>query len=92
MNRFSKLYRVMVQASPEFRLNTAALNNIYVRNDNGEMSPVSRYLKLKRVYGSETLTRFNLFPAIQVNGAPATGYSSGQPLKPYAKKQPACCP
>lgn len=81
MNRFSKLYRVMVQASPEFRLNTAALNNIYVRNDNGEMSPVSRYLKLKRVYGSETLTRFNLFPAIQVNGAPATGYSSGQAIE-----------
>ncbi len=81
MNRFSKLYRVMVQASPQFRLNTASLNNIYVRNDEGQMSPVSQYLKIKRVYGSETLTRFNLFPAIQVNGGPATGYSSGQAIE-----------
>lgn len=81
MNRFSKLYRVMVQAAPEFRLNTESLNHIFVRNDQGEMSPVSQYLKIKRVYGSETLTRFNLFPAIQVNGAPATGYSSGQAIQ-----------
>ncbi len=81
MNRFSKLYRVMVQASPEFRLDTESLNNMFVRNDNGEMTPISQYLKLTRVYGSEVLTRFNLFSAIQVNGAPATGYSSGQAIK-----------
>jgi len=70
MNRFSKLYRVMVQASPEFRLDTEALNNMFVRNSNGEMSPVSQYLTLTRVYGAESLTRFNLFSAISVNGAP----------------------
>lgn len=81
MNRFSKLYRVMVQASPEFRLDIESLNNMFVRNDNGEMTPISQYLKLTRVYGSEVLTRFNLFSAIQVNGAPATGYSSGQAIK-----------
>lgn len=81
MNRFSKLYRVMVQASPEFRLDTESLNNMFVRNDNVEMTPISQYLKLTRVYGSEVLTRFNLFSAIQVNGAPATGYSSGQAIK-----------
>ena len=81
MNRFSKLYRVMVQASPEFRLDTEALNNMFVRNSDGEMSPVSQYLTLTRVYGSETLTRFNLFSAISVNGAPATGYSSGQAIQ-----------
>ena len=81
MNRFSKLYRVMVQASPEFRLDTESLNSIYVRNDSGEMSPISQYLKLTRVYGSEVLTRFNLFSAIQVNGAAASGYSSGQAIK-----------
>ena len=78
MNRFSKLYRVMVQAPPEFRLNTESLNNIFVRNDAGDMTPIKQYLKLTRIYGSETLTRFNLFSAIQVNGAAATGYSSGQ--------------
>lgn len=81
MNRFSKLYRVMVQAPPEFRLDTEAFNRIFVRNSAGEMTPVSQYLKLTRVYGSEVLTRFNLFSAIQVNGAPASGYSSGQAIK-----------
>ena len=81
MNRFSKLYRVMVQAPPQFRLDTEALNNIFVRNDSGEMSPITQYLTLTRIYGSEVLTRFNLFSAIQVNGAPATGYSSGQAIQ-----------
>lgn len=71
----------MVQASPEFRLDTEALNNMFVRNSDGEMSPISQYLTLTRVYGSETLTRFNLFSAISVNGAPATGYSSGQAIQ-----------
>ena len=73
INRFSKLYRVMVQASPEFRLDTEALNNMFVRNSDGKMSPVSQYLTLTRVYGAESLTRFNLFSAISVNGAPADG-------------------
>lgn len=81
MNRFSKLYRVMVQASPEFRLDTKALHNIYVQNSSGEMTPINQYLKLTRIYGSEILTRFNLFSAIQVNGTPATGYSSGQAIQ-----------
>ncbi len=81
MNRFSKLYRVMVQASPEFRLDTKALHNIYVRNSSDEMTPINQYLKLTRIYGSEILTRFNLFSAIQVNGTPATGYSSGQAIQ-----------
>ena len=71
----------MVQAPPEFRLNTESLNNIFVRNDAGEMTPIKQYLKLTRIYGSETLTRFNLFSAIQVNGAAATGYSSGQAIQ-----------
>ena len=81
MNRFSKLYRVMVQASPEFRLDTEALNNMFVRNSDGEMSPVSQYLTLTRVYGAETLSRFNLFSAISVNGTPAAVYSSGQAIQ-----------
>ena len=81
LNRFTKLYRVMVQASPEYRLDTEALNNIFVRNTSGEMSPISQYLKLTRVYGSESLSRFNLFSAISVSGVPADGYSSGQAIE-----------
>lgn len=78
--RFTKLYRVMVQASPEYRLDTESLNNIFVRSANGEMSPIGQYLTLTRIYGSETLSRFNLFPSIQVGGTAAEGYSSGQAL------------
>ncbi len=78
--RFTKLYRVMVQASPEYRLDTESLNNIFVRSSSGEMSPIGQYLTLTRIYGSETLARFNLFPSIQVGGTAADGYSSGQAL------------
>ena len=78
--RFTKLYRVMVQASPEYRLDTESLNNIFVRTGSGEMSPIGQYLKLTRIYGSETLSRFNLFPSIQVGGTAADGYSSGQAI------------
>ncbi|MCM1078382.1 MAG: efflux RND transporter permease subunit [Bacteroidales bacterium] len=81
LNRFTKLYRVMVQASPEYRLDTEALNNIFVRNSSGEMTPISQYLTLTRVYGSESLSRFNLFTAISVSGTPADGYSSGQAIE-----------
>ncbi len=81
LNRFSKLYRVMMQAPAEYRLDTESLNSIYVRNSSGEMSPVSQYITLTRIYGSESLTRFNLFSAIQVNGTPAFGYSSGQAIQ-----------
>ena len=79
--RFTKLYRVMVQASPEYRLDTESLNNIFVRNNQGEMSPIGQYITLTRIYGSETLSRFNLFPSIQVGGTAAEGYSSGQAIE-----------
>ena len=78
--RFTKLYRVMVQASPEYRLDTESLNNIFVKTSGGEMSPIGQYVKLTRIYGSETLSRFNLFPSIQVGGTAAEGYSSGQAI------------
>ena len=79
--RFTKLYRVMVQASPEYRLDTESLNNIFVRNNKGEMSPIGQYVTLTRIYGSETLSRFNLFPSILVSGTAADGYSSGQMIQ-----------
>ena len=79
--RFTKLYRVMMQASPEYRLDKESLNNIFVRTSSGEMSPIGQYLTLTRVYGSETLSRFNLFPSIMAGGTAAEGYSSGQAIE-----------
>jgi len=81
MNRFSKLYRVMLQAAPEYRLDTESLQNMFVRNSNGEMSPINQYLKLSRIYGPQSISRFNLFTAISVNGQAAEGYSSGQAIQ-----------
>lgn len=81
INRFSKLYRVMLQAPAEGRINEESLRNIFVRNSSGEMSPISNYVTLSRVYGAESLTHFNLFQSIAINGAPADGYSSGQAIK-----------
>ncbi|MFI3248863.1 MAG: efflux RND transporter permease subunit [Rikenellaceae bacterium] len=80
MNKFSKLYRVMVQASIDQRLDLHSLENMQVRGSDGNMSPVSQYVKVERVYGSQSLSRFNLFPSISVNGTPADGYSSGQAI------------
>ena len=81
MNRFSKLYRVMLQAAPEFRLDTESLQNMFVRTSSGEMSPINQYIKLTRIYGPQSISRFNLFTAISINGQAADGYSSGQAIQ-----------
>lgn len=91
-NRFTKLYRVMVQASPQFRTDIASLSNIFVRNDSGEMTPVSQYIRLTKVYGSESLSRFNLFPAISVFGENGNGYSSGQAIQAVKETAEAYLP
>lgn len=75
-NRFTKLYRVIIQAPSDSRNSMQSLDNIYVKNTGG-MAPVSQFVKLSKTYGSESLTRFNLFSAINVQGMPADGYSSG---------------
>ena len=80
INRFSKVYRVMIQSSPEYRLDKESLDNIYVRV-NGEMAPISQFVTMEKVYGPESLTRFNMFNSISVNGAAADGYSSGDAIK-----------
>ena len=79
-NRFGKLYRVMMQATPDSRVSPETLNNIKVRNG-AEMAPISNFVSLKRVYGPDMLTRFNMFTAISVSGTPAPGYSSGDAIK-----------
>ena len=76
-NQFGKVYRVMLQASPEYRLDQHALNNMFVRNGE-EMAPISQFVSLKETMGAEVANRFNLYSSIQVNVNPAEGYSSGQ--------------
>ena len=75
-NRFTKLYRVIIQAPSDERSSMQSLDNIYIKT-NGGMSPVSQFVKLTKTYGAESLTRFNMFTAINVQGMPASGYSSG---------------
>ena len=78
-NRFSKLYRVMIQADPASRVTPESLNHIYVRVG-GEMAPLSQFVKLTKTYGPESLSRFNLYNSISVSGDAAEGYSSGDAL------------
>ena len=76
-NQFGKVYRVMLQASPEYRLNQHALDNMFVRNGT-EMAPISQFVTLRNVMGAEVANRFNLYSSITVNVSTAEGYSSGQ--------------
>ena len=81
LNRFSKLYRVYVQADKNFRLDTDALDNMFVRTDTGDMAPIGQFVTLTKTYGPETLTRFNLYSCIQVNAMMNDGYSSGDVIR-----------
>lgn len=80
-NRFSKIYKVMIQADPKYRLDEESLNNTFVRMANGEMAPLSQFVTLTRVYGAETLSRFNMYNSIAVSVAPADGYSTGDAIR-----------
>ncbi|MVN92794.1 efflux RND transporter permease subunit [Mucilaginibacter aquatilis] len=80
-NEFGKQYRVMIQADAIYRGNIGSLNSIYVRTNNNVMAPVSEFVTLKRVYGPESINRFNLFTSISVTGAPKPGYSTGDAIK-----------
>ena len=79
-NAYGKLYRVMVQGSPETRMTPESLNSVYVRTPKG-MSPVQEFCNLERVYGPTNITRFNLFTSINVTGTVADGYSTGEAIK-----------
>ena len=80
-NRFSKVYCVMIQADPMFRLDETSLDNAFVRMSNGEMAPLSQFVTLTRSYGAESLSRFNMYNSIAVNAMPADGYSTGDAIK-----------
>lgn len=80
-NRFNKLYRVMIQSSPEYRITPESLDKIYTRVGDGKMAPLSQFVTLTKVYGPESLGRFNLYSAMGINGEAAQGYSSGDAIK-----------
>ena len=80
-NRFSKVYRVMIQSGPEYRMDETSLHNTFVRMANGEMAPLSQFVTLTRSYGAETLSRFNMYNSIAVNAMPAEGYSTGDAIR-----------
>jgi len=80
-NKFGKQYRVMYQSEPDFRADLESLNKVMVRNNRGEMAPISQFIELTKVLGPQIITRFNLFTAIHVQGAPAVGYSTGEAIK-----------
>src|SRR5690606_13483732 len=80
-NRFGKYYRVMVQADFTNRTEPSAMDGIYVKNQNGDMVPISTLVQLQRVYGPETASRYNLFNSIGINAIPNPGYSSGDAIR-----------
>ncbi|MDD5322101.1 MAG: multidrug efflux RND transporter permease subunit [Methylococcales bacterium] len=79
-NKFNQVFQVYVQADAPFRAQPEDIKNFYVRNGQGEMVPLGTLLQVKRTLGSELVTRYNLYPAAQIYGAAAAGFSSGQAL------------
>lgn len=80
-NRFGRLYRIYLQADPEYRQNETQLNNFFVRNRNGNMVPLTALVEVENSIGPEYTTRFNLFRAIEVTGTPAPGYTSAEAME-----------
>jgi hydrophobic/amphiphilic exporter-1 (mainly G- bacteria), HAE1 family len=79
--RFGQMYKVMIQALPRYRAQPNDILSLYVKNNKGEMVPYGAFLNIKRVYGPEQLTRYNMFTAAMLNGEPADGYSSGDAIQ-----------
>ncbi|MFO0843773.1 MAG: efflux RND transporter permease subunit [Gemmataceae bacterium] len=78
---FNQFYKVYVQSSPEFRRLPGDLDNMFVKNDRGEMVPYSSFMKIKKQQGLNEITRYNLYPCATIQGAPAPGFSSGQAIQ-----------
>ncbi|WP_051296123.1 efflux RND transporter permease subunit [Eisenibacter elegans] len=79
--RFGQMYKVMLQASPEYRLKPEDLMQLYVKNNQGEMVSYATFARMERVYGPEQITRYNMYVAAMINGDAAKGYSSGEAIK-----------
>ena len=80
-SRFGKQFRVYIQSLPEDRADLNAVNNMYVRTDSGEMTPITQFVTLKRVYGPQSVTRFNLFNSTTITGATNPGFSTGDAIR-----------
>ena len=80
-NRFGKVYKVQIMGDPQQRLDERSLDNTYVRLHNGQMAPLSQFVTLRRIYGADKLTRFNMYNSIAVSAMPAEGYSSGDAIR-----------
>ncbi|WP_194974391.1 efflux RND transporter permease subunit [Aquiflexum lacus] len=78
--RYGQMYKVMIQASPEYRTSPESILNMYAKNDRGEMVPYSNFITMERVYGPEQLTRYNMFTSALINGDAAEGFSSGDAI------------
>jgi hydrophobic/amphiphilic exporter-1 (mainly G- bacteria), HAE1 family len=79
--RFGQFFKVYVQASPEFRRFPEDFENIFVKNDHGDMVPYSSFMTLKKKQGLNEINRYNLYPSAAIQGAPAPGYSTGQAIQ-----------
>lgn len=94
-NQFSKIYRIMVGAAPEYRLDPSSLNNMYIKVKDGKMAPLSQFVTLKEIVGSSSLKHFNLFQSISCSVTAANGYSESQAQQAIAEvfkeTMPAYC-
>lgn len=79
--RFGQMYKVMVQASPQFRAQPEDLLKLTVKNEVGELVPYSSFMNVEKVYGPEQITRYNMYPSAMINGQPAAGFSSGDAIR-----------
>ncbi|ADY50729.1 transporter, hydrophobe/amphiphile efflux-1 (HAE1) family [Pseudopedobacter saltans DSM 12145] len=79
--KFGRQYKVMVQASPEYRALPEDILKLYVKNDKDQMVPFSAFMKMEKVYGLSEITRHNLYNASEISGSAAPGYSSGEAIK-----------
>ena len=79
-NQFGKQYRIMVQSDASYRANEEGLNKVYVRTGTSKMAPITEFITLTKTFGPESISRFNLFTSMSVNGSPNKGFGSGEAL------------
>ena len=90
--RFGQMYKVMLQAAPQYRAKPEDVLHLYVKSNKGEMVPYSSFIKMERVYGPEQLTRYNMYTSAMINGDAAEGYSSGDAISEVEKIAQATLP
>lgn len=78
--KYGKQFRVMVQSLPEYRENIENLNGLYVKTGNGNMAPISQFVSMEKIYGPQTVNRYNLFSSVKITGANAQGFSTGDAI------------